>query len=43
VLGPKRRYYRITEAGLRTFEAQSAEWGEFARSVERLTRALSYV
>jgi PadR family transcriptional regulator PadR len=43
VRGPRRRYYRITEAGLRTFEVQSAEWDQFARSVERLTRALSYV
>jgi PadR family transcriptional regulator PadR len=36
-LGPRRRYYRITEGGLRTFNAQSAEWEQFARSVRLVT------
>lgn len=36
-LGPRRRYYRITENGLRAFDAQSAEWEQFARSVRLVT------
>jgi DNA-binding PadR family transcriptional regulator len=36
-LGPRRRYYHITESGLRMFAAQSAEWGQFAESVRLVT------
>jgi DNA-binding PadR family transcriptional regulator len=35
--GPRRRYYRITEAGLAAFNAQSAEWEQFAASVRLVT------
>ena len=36
-LGPRRRYYRITEAGLAAFNAQAAEWEQFAQSVRLVT------
>jgi PadR family transcriptional regulator, regulatory protein PadR len=36
-LGPRRRYYRITENGLQMFNAQSAEWSQFAESVRQVT------
>jgi PadR family transcriptional regulator PadR len=36
-LGPRRRYYRITDGGLRMFDAQSAEWEQFAHSVRLVT------
>lgn len=36
-IGPRRRYYKITEAGLTAFNAQSAEWAQFARSVRLVT------
>jgi PadR family transcriptional regulator PadR len=36
-LGPRRRYYRITESGLQLFNTQSAEWGQFAESVRLVT------
>jgi DNA-binding PadR family transcriptional regulator len=36
-LGPRRRYYEITEAGLGAFNAQSAEWERFAHSVRLVT------
>ena len=32
--GPSRKYYRLTPAGRAAFEAQSAEWSAFARSVD---------
>ncbi|QYF87158.1 PadR family transcriptional regulator [Brevundimonas sp. PAMC22021] len=32
--GPSRKYYRLTPAGRSAFEAQSAEWSAFARSVD---------
>ena len=35
--GPRRRYYRITQAGLRMLEAQEREWDAFARSVRLVT------
>jgi DNA-binding PadR family transcriptional regulator len=35
--GPRRRYYRITEGGLRMYDAQSAEWEQFASSVRLVT------
>ncbi len=35
--GPRRRYYRITNAGLRLLEAQEREWDAFARSVRLVT------
>jgi len=35
--GPRRRYYKITEAGLTAFNLQSAEWAEFARSIRLVT------
>jgi DNA-binding PadR family transcriptional regulator len=35
--GPQRRYYRITKEGLAAFNAKSAEWNEFARSVRLVT------
>ncbi len=35
--GPRRRYYQITAAGLQMFNAQSAEWEQFAQSVRLVT------
>jgi PadR family transcriptional regulator PadR len=32
--GPSRKYYRLTDAGRRAFEAQTTEWRAFARAVE---------
>ena len=37
-LGPRRRYYRITAAGLRLLAEQEREWDAFTRSVRRVTR-----
>jgi PadR family transcriptional regulator len=37
--GPRRRYYRITAAGLRLLAEQEREWDAFTRSVRRVTRA----
>lgn len=34
--GPPRKYYRLTQAGRRTYEAQLAEWRGFTASVESL-------
>ncbi|MEZ5744609.1 MAG: PadR family transcriptional regulator [Sphingomonadaceae bacterium] len=34
--GPPRKYYRITEAGTRTLDAQIAEWRSFTSAVEGL-------
>ncbi len=36
-LGPRRRYYQITAGGLHMFNAQSAEWEQFAQSVRLVT------
>ena len=36
--GPRRRYYRITAAGLRLLAEQEREWDAFARSVRQVTR-----
>jgi DNA-binding PadR family transcriptional regulator len=36
-LGPRRRYYRITDGGLQMFNTQSAEWERFAQSVRLVT------
>lgn len=36
-LGPRRRYYRITDDGLQMFNTQSAEWERFAQSVRLVT------
>jgi len=37
--GPSRKYYRLTEAGRRTYEAQKAEWTGFARAVDGIINA----
>jgi PadR family transcriptional regulator PadR len=34
--GPPRKYYRLTDAGRRSFEAQKAEWTAFARAVDAI-------
>ena len=34
--GPPRKYYRLTDAGRRSFEAQKADWQAFARAVEAI-------
>ena len=34
--GPRRRYYRLTEAGAGLLAEQRAAWGEFAGAVHRL-------
>jgi PadR family transcriptional regulator PadR len=34
--GPPRKYYRLTDAGRDTLEAQLAEWRSFTASVEEL-------
>ena len=36
--GPRRRYYRITAAGLRLLAEQEREWDAFTRSVRQVTR-----
>ena len=37
--GPSRKYYRLTEAGRRAYEAQKAEWLTFSRAVETILNA----
>lgn len=37
--GRKRRYYRITEKGRKTLEAEQAEWTQFATAVNRVLGA----
>ncbi|MBU1540682.1 MAG: PadR family transcriptional regulator [Alphaproteobacteria bacterium] len=37
--GPSRKYYRLTDAGRRALDAQTAEWGAFARAVESILAA----
>ena len=32
-IGPRRRYYRLTQAGMRMLDSEAAEWESFARSV----------
>ncbi len=39
--GPSRKYYRLTDAGRRAFEAQKTEWTGFARAVEGILNAPS--
>lgn len=34
--GPSRKYYRLTPAGRSALDAQSAEWGRFARAVDAI-------
>ena len=34
--GPPRKYYRLTDAGKASFEAQKAEWAAFSRAVESI-------
>jgi PadR family transcriptional regulator PadR len=34
--GPPRKYYRLTDAGRRSFEAQKVEWTAFARAVDAI-------
>ncbi len=35
--GPRRRYYRLTEAGSRLLASERATWNEFAGAVARLS------
>lgn len=37
--GPSRKYYRLTDAGRRALEAQTAEWRAFARAVDAIVDA----
>jgi PadR family transcriptional regulator PadR len=37
--GPSRKYYRLTEAGRRAYDAQRAEWTGFARAVDGILNA----
>jgi PadR family transcriptional regulator PadR len=37
--GPRRRYYRITQAGIDALDAQVREWETFTASVRLVTRA----
>lgn len=37
--GPSRKYYRLTDAGRRAYEAQKAEWTGFARAVDSIIAA----
>lgn len=37
--GPSRKYYRLTDAGRRALDAQTTEWGAFARAVESILAA----
>jgi len=32
--GPPRKYYRLTDAGRRTFESQKTEWAAFSQAVD---------
>lgn len=34
--GPSRKYYRLTEAGVASLQAQTAEWGAFTRAVDAI-------
>ena len=34
--GPPRKYYRITEAGMKELEAMTSDWREMVEAVERL-------
>lgn len=34
--GPPRKYYRLTDAGRASFEAQRAEWTAFAKAVDAI-------
>lgn len=36
--GPPRKYYKLTELGLKTYEEDSAEYLKFARTVENLLK-----
>ena len=37
--GPSRKYYRLTDAGRRALEAQTAEWRAFVTAVEDVMNA----
>ncbi|WP_298743621.1 PadR family transcriptional regulator [uncultured Brevundimonas sp.] len=37
--GPSRKYYRLTDAGRRALEAQTAEWRAFVAAVEGVVNA----
>lgn len=37
--GPSRKYYRLTDAGRRAYDAQKAEWTGFARAVDGILNA----
>jgi PadR family transcriptional regulator, regulatory protein PadR len=32
--GPPRKYYRLTDAGKRSFESQKTEWAAFSKAVD---------
>lgn len=34
--GPPRKYYRLTDAGKRTFESQKVEWSAFSKAVDAI-------
>lgn len=34
--GPPRKYYKLTELGLETYEADRAEYLDFAKSIRKL-------
>ncbi len=40
-IGPRRRYYRITDQGIASLEAHSREWETFTRSVRLVTESAS--
>ena len=37
--GPSRKYYRLTDAGRRALETQTADWRAFVRAVEGVMNA----
>lgn len=37
--GPSRKYYRLTDAGRRAYEAQKAEWTGFSKAVDAILTA----
>ncbi len=37
--GPSRKYYRLTDAGRRALETQTADWRAFARAVDAIVDA----
>jgi len=39
--GPSRKYYRLTDAGHRAYEAQRGEWIGFSRAVDGILNAAS--